>query len=464
MTKPGILIVEDNSLVGRSLRQMLEQEGYEPTLAVNGQAARAYLAEHSPAFIILDLLLPDASGQELLKLWRASHPDVPIIVVSAYGDVPVAVECLKAGAYDFLTKPIEKVMLLKALDNAMQRSVLSRQVSALTRLTQREFGTEGGENIVTESQAMCQVLQMAKLIGQSAFSCVLITGESGVGKSMLARYLHCASRRASGPFIEVDCAGIPPSLIESELFGHRKGAFTDAREERIGLFETADHGTVFLDEIGDMDSGLQAKLLRVIETKRFRRIGSSSEIEVDVAIVAATNQNVQRLIGAGSFRSDLYYRLNVIPLVVPPLRERREDILPLAEMFRRRFARRFGKDITGFDAEARAQMLAYDWPGNCRELRNVVERGCLLTQDAEIAARLLMIPVDEVAEAAVAYQALSPKALRDVERGAIVEALRAARGNKSRAAEILGVHRSTLYKKLEVMGLDPTSFCPPPAS
>ena len=456
MTKPLVLVVEDNRLVAAAFREILSEEGYQVSVAKDGRSARRLLKRQSFNAVVLDVMLPDVSGQDLLKEWRQEYPDLRIIVNSGHGDIPMAVDCLKAGAYDFLTKPVETVHLVKTVENALEHSQLSRQVNALTELSQRGRTAPVGEKIIAGAPGMEDVMRITGLISQSDFSCVLVTGESGAGKGLFARTIHHLGRRGGKPFVEVNCSGIPATLIESELFGHRRGAFTDAKEDRIGLFEMADQGTIFLDEIGDMELKLQAKLLHVIEGNKFRRLGSTADVSVDVAIIAATNQDLENLVAEGKFRTDLYYRLNVVPLIIPPLRDRMEDTPELAEAFLNFYARKFGKEIKGFADDARAAMMSYSWPGNVRELRNTVERGCLLCQDDVIAAPLLMIPgISPPMTAAAEPPSSQVMTLADAERLAIHAALRQSSGNKNGAARILGIHRSTLYKKLVDYNIEP---------
>ena len=468
MSKDAILLVEDNLLVSTAVQDMLTDEGYEVTAAETGKAAEAALRDMKCHLILLDMMLPDTDGRRLLEGWQKKYPDLPVIIMTAHGDIPTAVECLRAGAYDFLTKPVEKPLLLKTIKNALAHAAIQKKVDVLSQLTSREPELGQLTDVVANSPAMATTFELLKMVAASDFSCLLITGESGTGKGLLAKTVHKMGSRAGKPFVEVNCSALPATLIESELFGHRKGAFTDAKEEKIGLFEMADTGTLFLDEIGDMDIKLQAKLLKVIEDQTFRRIGGTEDIKVDVAIIAATNQELENQVRENQFRNDLYYRLNVIPIKLPPLRERLEDVRPLAEHFLRIYSRKFGKKITGFSPEVFAILQHYDWPGNVREFRNVIERSCILTRGEIIDNPAVLFPGSPaVAEAmrqsaattlsalpATTERQLPAMPLAEAERLVISAAMREAEGNKNKAAAILGLHRTTLYKKLEEYHLE----------
>jgi DNA-binding NtrC family response regulator len=455
MSKPKILIVEDNLLVSTAVQDILNEEGYEASTAESGKEATDLLKKDSFQLALLDMMLPDANGKDLLQKWLKEYPEMPIIFMTAHGDIPTAVECLRCGAYDFLTKPVEKPLMLKTIENALNHSTIVKKVNVLTQLTKRETDNTHLNDVIASSPVMLKTIEMLKLVAQSDFSCLMIKGESGTGKGLLAHTIHKMGGRADKPFVEVNCSALPPNLIESELFGHKKGAFTDAKEDRMGLFEMADTGTLFLDEIGDMDYNLQAKLLKVMEEQKFRRLGSTKDVEVNVAIIAATNQKVEKLVEENKFREDLYYRLSVIPIEIPPLRERMEDIEALAEHFIRFFSRKFGKEIQGFSPEAMKIMKSYPWPGNVREFRNVVERGSILTQEPLISDPEILFPSGMASHAPkpvsnengeVDFPAMP---LAKAEELVIKAAMREADGNKNQAAKILGLHRTTLYKKLE---------------
>ena len=467
--KPRILLVEDNLLVSTALQDILGEEGFNIQCAGTGREAEALIKDSSFNLVLLDLMLPDTNGKTLLGKWKNDFPELPVVLMTAHGDIPTAVECLRLGAYDFLTKPVEKPLLVKTMNNALNHSEITKKVTVLQELTKREVNYEQLGDVIAVSAAMTKTFDMLKLVAESDYSCLLIKGESGTGKGLLARTIHKMGGRADKPFVEVNCSALPANLIESELFGHMKGAFTDAKENKIGLFEMADGGTLFLDEIGDMDYNLQAKLLKVMEEQKFRRISGTKDISVDVTIIAATNQNIEKLVADNKFRLDLYYRLNVIPVDIPPLRERNDDICALANHFIKFFSRKFGKKISGFSQEALNALMVYPWPGNVRELRNTVERACILTRGEEINDLEILFPAAALKQpgmtsAPVAAPVSAPPVadgtfnmpcmpLAEAEKRVIKAAMTEAGGNKNKAAAILGLHRTTLYKKLEEYGM-----------
>ena len=452
MKKTSVLVVEDNVLVGTSVKEILEKEGYHVAHVTNGKEAEQSLQSSPFSVVLLDLMLPDAHGRDLLEKWCEAYPEMLVIIMSAHGDIAQAVECIKLGAHDFLPKPVEQILLKQTIRNAVDQYQLSRQVTVLTELKQRGDAKDGLGNIVGSHSALAQAVALARRVAESDYSCLFIRGESGTGKGMFAKSIHRIGRRADKPFVDVNCSALPATLIESELFGHRKGAFTDAKEDRAGLFELADGGTLFLDEIGDMDASLQSKLLKVIEDQEFRRLGDSKLRQVDVCIIAATHQCVEDLIATGTFREDLYYRLNVIPLQLPPLRDHKSDIALLCEHFIQDFALKFRCPARRFSEEAMRRFMEYDWPGNIRELRNIVERGCLLAQDEVITDELLLLPPNGTSRvrkpSRLGLVTAPAMTLAEAERQTILRAMQEAEQNKNEAARILGVHRTTLYKKL----------------
>jgi len=465
MKRLSVLLVEDNALVRISCTQLLGDLGFKVVAAASAAEAGRALETQTFDAALLDMMLPDANGRELLSPWRAEYPDMPVIIMTAHGDIAKAVECIKAGAHDFLPKPIDRVLLESTIRHASEQSHMNRELGARVKLQERIPEAMGFGPILATSPAMERTVNLARRVAKSDFSCVLLRGESGTGKGLFARTLHQMGKRSQQPFVEVNCSALPPTLIESELFGHNKGAFTDAKQDKEGLFELADGGTIFLDEIGDMEVAQQAKLLKVIEDQSFRRLGGVRDIQVDVAIIAATHRNIEEFIEDGRFRLDLYYRLNVIPLDLPPLREHPEDIVPLCERFLELFSKKFGNPRPTISDDTMRMLLGYQWPGNVRELSNMVERACLLVGDGPITnEHLLLAPCVRNAAAPPAAApgpdaedvlgTGRPLSLAEVERRAIRHAMVAAGDNKNEAARILGVHRTTLYKKLVTYGLD----------
>jgi len=454
MPNPRILIVEDNVLVGHAVRDMLIESGYEAEVAETGKAADKLIKTGRFNVALLDMVLPDTSGKKLLKAWE-KYAELRIIVMTAYGEVNTAVDCLKSGASEFLVKPVEKSLLLENIEKVYPRA--TKHVAAKP-VAKGSAKSVSNDEIIFTSKAMERTMEIVEMVSNSDFSSLLITGESGAGKGMLSRAIHRSGHRADKPFVEINCSALPANLIESELFGHKRGAFTDAKEDKVGLFELANGGTLFLDEIGDMDFKLQSKLLKAIEEKSFRRIGGVNSIKVDVQIIAATNADIFASINKGNFRLDLYYRLSVIPLEISPLRERKADVPLLCEHFIKMYSHKFGRKITGFTEEAMAVLMDYSWPGNVRELSNVVERGCILSKDEYIGIERLMLPKDAslVPSGMVQHASVDNKlmTLAEAEERAIRVAIQKADGNKNEAARILGVHRTTLYKKLEEYGIE----------
>ena len=432
-----ILIVEDERAQREALAGYLRKTGYRVTTAASG--TEALEGNSVPDVVLLDLRLPDIHGLDLLKKLREKHPDAEIIVITAYGTVRTAVEAMKLGAFDYLTKPVDLDELLLIIGRALEKHERDLEVSFLKEEVEK-FRPQTG--LIGESAAIKEVLSMIYRVAPSGAT-VLITGESGTGKELAARTLHAASPRKNRRFVAVSCAAIPESLLESELFGYERGAFTGATRSKPGKFALADGGTLFLDEIGDLPTSLQVKLLRVLQEKEVERLGSTLPRKVDVRIIAATNQDLRKKVEEGSFREDLFYRINTINIHIPPLRERKEDILPLAEFFLRKFSKEMGKDIKGFDREARKALLSYQWPGNVRELINVVERAVVLTRKNIITADLLALEPLK-----------SPfPTLEELEREHIKRALDLAGGNLTRASELLGIHRNTLREKLKKYNL-----------
>jgi two-component system, NtrC family, response regulator AtoC len=448
----NLLVVDDERTLRFTLKESLTEEGYRVETAADAAEALSLLERDEFHVALVDQKLPDESGIELLKRIKAKRPETQVVIMTAFGKFGNAVEAARAGCYDYVGKPFELDHIKVVVGNALKELRLSEEVSRLRAAERRRAGST---LIVGGSSRMARVFEMIKKASATGSSTVLLQGETGVGKELLAREVHELGPTAEGPFVEVNCSAFPENLLESELFGYDRGAFTDAKRTKKGLMEMANGGTLFLDEIGEMSQGLQAKLLRALEGKRFRRLGGTSDIHVDTRIVAATNRDLKALVEAQRFREDLYYRLDVIRIVVPPLRERPEDVPALVDHFVASYNRELGKGVKGPTDEALGLMMAYRWPGNVRELRNVIERAILLESDEWILPEHL--PVEIVGTAGSGTQVLEARlhneggvtTLAQAERVAIEMALSHAGGNKTRAAEALGISRQTLRTKLK---------------
>jgi DNA-binding NtrC family response regulator len=452
---PTILIVEDEAKMRRLLELHLAEEGYTTHAAPDAEAGLKLLRQEKVDVVVTDLKLPGMDGLEFLQAVKRANAALPVIVMTAYGTVETAVEAMKAGASDYVLKPFSmeemKLIIGKELDVHRLRE---ENRSLREALGQRyEF-----RNIVARSARMQEVLATVERVAPTN-STVLLGGESGVGKDMIARAIHQHSRRAAGPFIKINCTAIPENLLESELFGYEKGAFTGAVTAKPGKFELADKGTIFLDEIGDVPSSIQAKLLRVLQEREFERLGGTKTLKVDVRVVAATNQDLRAALEEGTFREDLYYRLNVVPINLPPLRERKEDIPYLVDHFLERFARESGKPISGITPQAVQSLMEFHWPGNVRELENIIERAVAFSTGTRLDVgdiRLDLSPSEPAApSAATAALPFPPEGvtLEQFEDEIVREALRRANGNKSQAARLLGLSRNALRYRLSKMGV-----------
>ena len=450
-TAHTLLIVDDERSIRFGISEWARDAGYEPLEASSGREALERLREQPVDAVILDLKLGDMDGLQVLRRLREDDAAVPVIMLSAHASFDHVVQAIKAGAFWFLPKPLDNDQLGALLEVALDNARLRREVEIHRR--------EKLVPLIGESAGLSRALERLEKAGRSGTATVLIRGETGTGKGLLSRYLHAHSARAGGPFIELNCSAIPEQLLESELYGHEKGAFTDAKRFKKGLFELADGGTLFLDEIGEMTPGLQAKLLHVLETRTFRRVGGSAGITVDVRVVAATHRDLKRAVEEGRFREDLYFRLDVVPIEVPALRQRPEDIRPLAEHFVTQFCRELGRAPARIHAEAMAAMNTYAWPGNVRQLKNVIERVVLLEAEDEI--RLEHLPAEMQRPAArgggagpgVAFPPGRVRPLAEIEKLAIEHALGVCEGNKTRAAQQLGISRQTLRTKLKEFAL-----------
>jgi len=445
-----ILVVDDDPGHLAMLRTVLSGWGYAPEGASDGAEAVAKVRERPFDAALLDIRMAGMGGMEALSHIKELNPAVPVIIMTAYSSVETAVPALKAGAYDYLTKPLDLDVLHLTLERALDHMRLATENEAL-RL---KLGKgRGGPEIIGQSQAMRQLYSMIAMVAPTEAT-VLITGESGTGKELVARAVHAGSPRARGPLVAVNCAALSESLLESELFGHEKGAFTGAERRREGRFMAADKGSIFLDEIGEIAQPIQAKLLRVIQEREIQRVGGDKPVGVDVRILAATNRDLKKEVEAGRFREDLYYRLNVVTLTVPPLRDRPEDIPLLAQHFLIHFAEKNRKRIKAFTPAAMDTLVHASWPGNVRELENAVERAVILSVGEYVTEREL--PVFEAREAAAvpaeSVSSLTGMPLDDVEREVILATLRDVGGNKSEAARVLGITRATLHKKLKKYG------------
>ena len=445
---PRLLVVEDDEAMRDLLVEELSEAGFQVVAARSGREGIDRVRREPFDLVITDLRMPDLDGFDLIRDVKASPRSPHIVMITAFGSIETAIKAVKLGAYDYITKPFEIEELVLVADKALEERSLRRQVARLQREVEGKFGLD---NIVARSQAMREILTLVTRVATSSVS-VLVTGESGTGKELIARAIHYNSDRAAGPFVPVNLAAVPGNLIESELFGHKRGAFTDARQDRIGLFEEATGGTIFLDEIGELALELQAKLLRVLQEQEIRPLGATRTQTVDVRVVAATNRDLDEMLQEGRFREDLYYRLNVIEISLPPLRQRPDDIAPLAEHILAQAAARPGATPRRVRLSPAAQrtLLAYHWPGNVRELSNVLERGLALCQGDEIEVEDLPNQVRAQRDSDILAAAVARRmTLADVEREYIQLVLADEGGNKTRAASRLGLDRKTLYRKLE---------------
>jgi len=445
-----VLIVEDDPATRMGLTELVRTWGFLADSAEDGEEALQKVTEFRPAIVVTDLVMPRMDGHELLKALREHDVDVSVVILTAQGSVESAVEAIKDGAYDYLTKPVDPQRLQILLQKVVERQETMREVKALRRQL-RDQGAFG--RMIGSSPGMRKIYRIVEQAAPTSAS-VLINGDSGTGKELVAQTIHQLSPRAAAPFIAINCAAIPETLLESEIFGHEKGAFTGASERRQGCFELADHGTLFLDEIAEMMPATQVKLLRVLQERTFRRLGGRQEQKVDVRVIAATNQDPADAVRNGKLREDLYYRLNVFVMTLPPLRERKEDLPLLIQAFLAEFNARNGKAIAAVNHDAMRILESYLWPGNVRELRNVIERATILADGQFIEPKHLPVALVQVGETARPALSLAPgTTVEEAERRLIQMTLDHTRDNKTRAAEILGISLKTLHNKLNRLKL-----------
>jgi DNA-binding NtrC family response regulator len=439
-----VLVIDDEQLVRWSIEKLLSKDGHEVVSVGTGAEGLLKLRESIPDVVLLDMKLPDIEGIEILRTIKKENGELPVIVITAYGSIDSAINAIKTGAFDYIVKPFDAEKLKLTVNRALELFKLKSELEIFKDKVHNQYGFH---RIVAESEVIKNSIDIAKRLAASDTT-VLIQGESGTGKELFARAIHGASLRRDKSFIDLNCSAIPVHLIESELFGYEKGAFTDARTSKKGLFELADKGTLFFDEIGDMDLSTQAKLLRVIETKSFRRLGGVKDIGVDVRIISATNKDLKKLVEKGTFREDLYYRLNVVPLVIPSLRKRKGDIPLLVDYFIVAISKDLKKEVADIDKDALEYFIKYDWPGNVRELKNVIERMILLTNDKILKKEY--IPIELIESSGVAgTEQYSSMELEKVEKELIIKALALAEGNQTRAAQALSISRDALRYRMK---------------
>lgn len=444
-----ILVVDDDEGLLTLLRMRLTSCGFDVTVCSNGKTAITHLQEDLYDFVILDVRMPDMSGIQVMEELLQLHPELPILILTAHGCIPDAVEAMRKGAYSYLTKPFDDKELHACIEKALSQKRMTQEIHRLKMLVGELYGMD---NVVARSPQMQAILQQVSRVANTDAT-VCIAGETGTGKEVIARVIHCNSTRATGPFVAVNCAAIPESLFESELFGHSKGSFTGAYQSKMGLFETGHRGTLFLDEIGEMPLAVQGKLLRAIQEREVVPIGARQPIKIDVRLITATNKDLSEAVQNGRFREDLFYRIQVVPIALPPLRERRQDIPSLAQHFLEKSAARSNKAIRGFVPDALQTLTVYSWPGNVRELENVVEHAVIMATQDMITPDLLPI----VRQSGKGMLAPLTEAKESFERDYLKTLLQITEGNISRSSQIAGRYRSDFYKLLKKYHLYPTN-------
>jgi two-component system nitrogen regulation response regulator NtrX len=445
--KDAILVVDDEESICQSLKAILSDEGYQVLVAGSGEEAVKIVEEEMPQLVLLDIWLPGMDGLETLKAIKKINPKVLVIIMSGHGTIETAVRATKLGAFDFIEKPLSLDKIIILVNNAISLIHLNEENALLKQKVSHQYELTGQSALITELKEMISIVAPTN-------AWILIMGENGTGKELVARSIHHLSLRSHKDIVEVNCAAIPEELIESELFGHEKGAFTGATEKKRGKFDLAHEGTIFLDEVADMSLKAQAKILRILQEKKFERVGGNKLIDLDVRVLAATNKDLEEEMKEGRFRQDLYYRLHVIPLVVPPLRERKEDVKPLAERFLLDFTIREGLEPKKLTDDALALLMKHDWPGNVRELKNIIERLIILTPSNEITAKdIPLLNIKEERDMASGTESVMVDSLKDAkmdfERQFIIKKLDENEGNISKTAEAIGLERSHLHKKLK---------------
>ncbi|MDD3423107.1 MULTISPECIES: sigma-54 dependent transcriptional regulator [Sphaerochaeta] len=450
--KRSILICDDEKNIRSGLAMAMELEGYESIEATDGQDAWDKINKMGVDLVITDLRMPRMSGEDLLRKIIGAYPRMPVIILTGHGTIETAVEAMRGGAVDFFTKPVDLDRLSLVVRKALSDTDLYAEHERLKEEVQQLKARNRYDRIIGKSQKMVELMDTVSQVAPTKAS-VLITGESGVGKELVADAIHELSNRSKGPFIKVHCAALTASLLESELFGHEKGSFTGAVKEKKGRFELADGGTIFLDEIGEIDAQTQVKLLRVLQERQFERVGGEKSITVDVRIVCATNRDLPKEIEKGNFREDLYYRLNVVHLDVPPLRERKDDIPLLMTSFLQQFNSENGRSIEAFSNQAKRALLGYEWPGNIRELRNCIESAVVLARTSIIEVEDLPVHIGKAQNASSVSLEVGIT-LAEAEKQLIISTLASCAGNKTKAAEVLGIGRKTLHRKLQEYHID----------